>query len=381
MKWLIAVTTSEPFSDRRKRCKPWMNNSKADVFFVMGRPGPAKREGDTLYVPCGDGYYDLVSKTYHICKYVLENCDFDYLFKCDDDSYVNIDRLLAIESDASYLGSGRFCKDYKVFYAEGGAGYRLKKDAIRCLVNKLDLKNKNKFEDSLVGQTLRDNGFKLEDDKRFCQSLKRVPSNANNQISCHGIRSDEDLEFVESSWDIHPHGYWLRMDGHCFDLSLAKELTKLFRNNKVMDVGCGDGKYVDHLSSHGIEVKGYDGNPLTKGNFCYTADFAVRQNLDLSDWVLCLEVGEHVPMEFEDVLIDNLHRHNKKGIVLSWAVPDQLGKGHFNCRINDYIKGKFKNLGYIVDVVFEKKLRNSVSSCPWLKNTLMVFRKKGRMYL
>ncbi len=374
MKWLIAVTTSEKFLDRRKRCKAWIKPSKADIFFVVGRPGKAKREGDTLYVPCGDGYYDLVSKTYNICKFVLENYEFDYLFKCDDDSYVIIDRLLQVNSDASYLGTGTFCPHKKVFYAEGGAGYRLKKDAIQCIVDKIDLNNENKFEDSLVGQTLRDNGFKLEDDKRFCQSLKIVPTVGNNQISCHGIRSDEDLEVVESSWNIHSHGYWLSMDGHCVDLNLASKLSEIFKNRTVMDIGCGDGKYVNYFLSKGINIKGYDGNPLTNGNQCFVADFAVEQDLGLSDWVLCLEVAEHVPVEFEDILLKNLHKHNRKGIVLSWAIPGQVGKGHVNCRTNDYVKIKMKSLGYVFDD-YTEQLRNSVTYCDWLRNTLMVFRK------
>jgi 2-polyprenyl-3-methyl-5-hydroxy-6-metoxy-1,4-benzoquinol methylase len=50
------------------------------------------------------------------------------------------------------------------------------------------------------------------------------------------------------------------------------------------------------------------------------------------DWILSLEVGEHIPHQLEDVFIGNLVRHAKKGIILSWAVPGQEGHHHVNNR-------------------------------------------------
>merc|ERR1712232_875896 len=37
------------------------------------------------------------------------------------------------------------------------------------------------------------------------------------------------------------------------------------------------------------------------------------------DWVMCLEVLEHIPSEFEQVALANLRRHARKGAVISWA--------------------------------------------------------------
>ena len=41
------------------------------------------------------------------------------------------------------------------------------------------------------------------------------------------------------------------------------------------------------------------------------------------DWVLSLEVLEHIPSDFETTVLDNIDRAAGHGVVLSWAVPGQ----------------------------------------------------------
>ena len=92
------------------------------------------------------------------------------------------------------------------------------------------------------------------------------------------------------------------------------------------------------------------------------------------DWVMSLEVGEHLPQQFERTFIDNLQRHNTKGIILSWALDGQGGHGHFNERPISYIKNLFAQDGYINDIHSETMLRASATLW-WFKNTIMVFRR------
>ena len=87
--------------------------------------------------------------------------------------------------------------------------------------------------------------------------------------------------------------------------------------------------------------------------------------------------AEHIPKQYERNFIRNLFRHCIHGIVLSWAIENQPGDGHFNCRNNDYVKKIFSNAGYSNDVEAEKALRAS-STLPWFKNTIMVFRKSTK---
>jgi hypothetical protein len=50
------------------------------------------------------------------------------------------------------------------------------------------------------------------------------------------------------------------------------------------------------------------------------------------DWVLSLNVIEHIPQQFESVVLDNMVRVAGEGIVLSWATPAQDGFQHVNLR-------------------------------------------------
>ncbi len=86
-------------------------------------------------------------------------------------------------------------------------------------------------------------------------------------------------------------------------------------------------------------------------------------------------MGEHLPVQYETVFIENLHRNNTKGIVLSWAIEGQGGHGHVNERNNEYVRGRFEALGYTSDPVAEFYLRQH-AALGWFKNTIMVFRRR-----
>jgi SAM-dependent methyltransferase len=185
---------------------------------------------------------------------------------------------------------------------------------------------------------------------------------------------------------IDNHGFWvgeLAKNHHIYDQSLSNGLLEFLKrdsesNLKIVDLGCGMGDYVKHLKNHSINIDGFDGNPKTPeltNNLCGVKDIAVPFVFETPyDWVMSLEVGEHLPKEFEDIFINNLCNNCKKGIILSWALKGQGGYGHFNEQNNDYIKNKFKNLGYENDLELENYLRDKSTLC-WFKNTIMVFRK------
>ena len=132
--------------------------------------------------------------------------------------------------------------------------------------------------------------------------------------------------------------------------------------------------------NNGINVTGYDGNPKTPeltGNLASVLDLAIPHTFETPyDWIMSIEVGEHLPPQYEDIYIENLHNNNTKGIVMSWALEGQGGLGHFNEHSNEYIKNKMIGLGYTNDLEAENILRES-SSLWWFKNTIMVFRKNA----
>lgn len=108
----------------------------------------------------------------------------------------------------------------------------------------------------------------------------------------------------------------------------------------------------------------------------------VPLNLPVTDWVMCLEVGEHIPSQMEGMVIRNLHTHNCKGIVLSWGIEGQGGENHVNLHSNEYIIEVFTELGYVYDKVETDKFRDAFPGDHrvngyWFQNSLMVLRREN----
>lgn len=97
--------------------------------------------------------------------------------------------------------------------------------------------------------------------------------------------------------------------------------------------------------------------------------------LPIYDWVLSVEVAEHVPREYEDVYLNNLVRHAKVGLVLSWAVPMQTGFGHVNSRPKDYVDGKLKLLCFDKSLNKTNQMRRA-AGLVWLRHNLNVYERR-----
>lgn len=185
--------------------------------------------------------------------------------------------------------------------------------------------------------------------------------------------------------DIHAHGFWIGEnveDFHDFDRPLCHAIGGVLIREQaatVTDFGCGaSAHYVHGLLKQGVTIEGYDGTPetpiLSKG-VAQALDLAEPQDLGKEfDWVISLETGEHIPPQYETIFIENLVRHAKRGLILSWAIKGQPGHGHFNCRNNNYIIERLSERGFTLDAPNSVVLRRS-STRWWFKNTIMVFRR------
>ena len=199
----------------------------------------------------------------------------------------------------------------------------------------------------------------------------------------HSI-SDENL-----SLEIADKGFFDSkiFEGHCYDREMAEALclfTELMEVKTIVDLGCGPGWYVKTLRDAGFSIEGFDGNPNTG----YLSDIIMQdgtqcRQLDLTndikfeeeyDMVLSLEVGEHIPREFEDIFISNLVNNCKKYLVISWAIEQQKGDGHINCHNNEYIIDKITKMGFVENIPVKNYLRH-VAELRWFRDTIFVFQK------
>lgn len=184
-----------------------------------------------------------------------------------------------------------------------------------------------------------------------------------------------------------------------FDGPMAKAFDDFLAGKTVYDVGCGVGRYGAYwLHGEGVpksypyasdfaglgpkKIKswtGYDGGEGVEeitDNFVTFLDLAVPAWMTPAEWVVSLEVGEHIPAQFQDTLLANLDRHNTEGIILSWAVRGQTGHFHVNNLDNNEVIAIMAKLGpgYTYDKTQSEAFR-SVAYLPWFRNTVMVFRK------
>ena len=182
-------------------------------------------------------------------------------------------------------------------------------------------------------------------------------------------------------------GIWLDKKNaeacHKFDNKLSDGLIKFFKkeflntNGSILDMGCGKGDYVKAFRRNNINADGLDGNPHTKSWLpdAIIHDLSTEKTFDKKyDWVLTLEVAEHLPKKFEKFFISNIDNNNKKGVILSWAIKGQGGWGHFNEQNNDYVIELFENLGYTYDEESSSELRKNCE-LSWFENTIMVFKR------
>lgn len=167
---------------------------------------------------------------------------------------------------------------------------------------------------------------------------------------------------------------------HSVDAPLAAAIADFLEEQgcrSVVDCGCGSGAYVSALRVKGLDACGFDGNPstplMTLG-LCGTLDLGVHGPLPSRDAALCLEVGEHLPPESEDAILDNVCRAAERWLILSWAVPGQGGADHRNERSNDHVTEQLHRRGFERDPNASSLLREK-AGISWFKNTLMVFRR------
>ena len=92
------------------------------------------------------------------------------------------------------------------------------------------------------------------------------------------------------------------------------------------------------------------------GGLVQTADLTTELRLGVADWVLCLEVAEHIPRAHEEAFVQNLHAHNRCGVLLSWACCVS-GHQHVNLRSNAHVIESFEQLGYRYDAARSEAMR------------------------
>lgn len=177
-------------------------------------------------------------------------------------------------------------------------------------------------------------------------------------------------------------GYWSTDEiiYHDYSFPLARWIEKFFEKDKlVIDFGAGDGFYSGYLQDLGFFALPIEGDPKTVVNADFAVKFDLTESLPALNSIgnsICLEVGEHIPEEFEQVFIDNIANNTKGKLVLSWAVPEQDGYFHVNCKPNEWVIAEFEKRGFKYLPEQTESVRAVIEERrSYFRNTLLVFTK------
>jgi hypothetical protein len=191
---LIGALSGWKYPDRRQRCAttwfPRAHKFGCDAVFLVGIPGiPApERDCNFLLLPCPDAYDNLPQRTLWFCRWALMQQDWDYLFKCDDDTYVCAERLASYDTQGrAYIGAEW---EPGVGYGSGGAGYFMSRQAAAIVAERLTMLTGS--EDLLVGQVLREAGVPFSIEPRLVPygSDAKRPKADNDLLTLHGVGAD-----------------------------------------------------------------------------------------------------------------------------------------------------------------------------------------------
>lgn len=218
---IIAVMSAGPYKERRDACRnTWVRDFPGDVLFFVGE-GAA---GDCIELPCPDDYPGLYIKQFQIIERLRHE---DYVFFCDDDTYVVVDRLLRCGYEQhDYQGCAYRLGDQGKVMAYGGAGFflshRAMEEAVAIGLDHPDL-TKTTCADETIGYMMDMAGIPLHGDPRFnfgryngqSKFCNLVPNKWNQYITTHYVPPygmPVIYEHFHNGADLVQNAYWLSDD-------------------------------------------------------------------------------------------------------------------------------------------------------------------------
>ena len=236
---------------------------------------------------------------------------------------------------------------------------------------------------------------------------REIPQRELEQHSGRLLRCSNDT--TDGAFQVGLGAAWPLSD-HYLDLGLARCAAKLSADLTFLDIGGGSGQYgayfyMQHASSttpplvvrdltrnlvvSSGRVRGQgpsawmtvDGTPgieeFTRnhgpnGSAVYHANLCnASLRLPVHDWVMSLEVGEHLPTWCLANYLALLHRSNRRGLILSWS-QTTTGTCHINHKGTNQIIAYMEALGGYLpwESTCAKMARH-----PWLRRTIVFHRR------
>jgi hypothetical protein len=154
--------------------------------------------------------------------------------------------------------------------------------------------------------------------------------------------------------------------------AVVPHLMALLNPTSVLDIGCGQGEWLDAFpvdDKMGVDIAAPDGPMFIRHDL--TQPLLIDRLFDL---VLCVEVGEHLPENKSDTLVDTIARRTDN-VVFGAAVLGQEGTGHINCQPHRYWHDKFEARGFETLDVIRPLIADNPRVSPWYRSNMFVYRR------
>ena len=153
---IISSNNIEFYKNMREVWKKYMNNNpNITSFFIENDPSIDKdiivdKKNNTIYYKDEESYIPgILNKTIKIIEYLIKNNDFDYIYRTNLSSVINLDKLYSYiqNNDIDYAGH-----DYAKFIS--GSGIILSKKTCKILIEDKSLINNKNPDDLAIGLKL-----------------------------------------------------------------------------------------------------------------------------------------------------------------------------------------------------------------------------------
>ena len=166
---------------------------------------------------------------------------------------------------------------------------------------------------------------------------------------------------------------------HKIDHRLCSAIIQLFdKPYSVADVGCGIGEYCKTLTKYGWDnMVGFEGtkniSSISVFDNIKEVDLTKIHYLGIFDFVLCIEVGEHIPSDYECTFLNNICDMVDNTLLMSWAnVGQYSASGHVNCKHMHSVINELEDRGMSFDAEKSHYLQEK-AEFNWLKKNIAVF--------
>lgn len=232
---LVGICSSIKTRERREAVREtWLSHpqSNIDCLFFIGDDSPLEEpEQDVVVLRANDDYDHLPEKVLAFFRHALQYYDFDWLFKCDDDTYLDLSRLQSlIEPGIDFIGDESLDRRGS---PSGGAGYFLSRTLVEKIVHHPDIPSTG-AEDVIYGELAGKLNAVRKSTSRLRMGPYPFPMRDNNAVSAHWCPPDtlKALEVfryrepiarydaVHESWEdeilFYEQGFFRRNSTGCF---------------------------------------------------------------------------------------------------------------------------------------------------------------------